>query len=52
MCLHILAPFHAEILKSSCYQTSVEVTFGVDVDVELFRLRLQINKNPHILLKL
>ena len=31
MCLHILAPLHAEILKPSFIQVSVEVTFGADV---------------------
>ena len=31
VCLHILAPLHAEILKPSFIQVSVEVTFGVDV---------------------
>ena len=49
---HILAPFHAEKLKSSSRQVFVEVTLGVDIDVKLFRSHLQVNKEPHILLKL
>ena len=35
MSLYILAPLHTEILKPPCSQVSVEVTFGVDVDLVL-----------------
>ena len=51
VCFHILAPFHAEKLKPSSRQVFVEVTLGVDIDVKLFGSHLQVNKEPHILLK-
>ena len=44
VCFHVLAPLHTEILKPSCHQLFVEVTFGVDVNVKLFWLQLQIKK--------
>ena len=52
VCLHIIASLNTEKLKPSRRQPFVEVTLGVDVNVKLFGLHLQINKEPHVLLKL